>query len=401
MWSHLDTFVGNSQGQDPFQEPPSSPSASRASLLDRSELNVLDTFFDNPNNIDPSFLAVSREQSNPDPYGAASNPWMFGAMQQEPASHMPQPQHRASPVLPFGTQQDTPEDVYNAARLLHSHQATYSDGPFGAQGFIGTPSAPQAQMYGYGLGQAPQSTYHSSSSTQTSPMTQSVYGPLMSSHSTIAQRPSPLNFGSDNKFGHSEYVAPSMPKPPDQELMSILSTLSHDPGQSPAQIRVLSPSELPKRKKRRLSQTSDDDDNDDNDDNDEGATSQKRGKQRVKSEEGSEDDSASTPRGKHKRHSGGSQVFSPGRRRRSSPGSRKPGRENLTEEQKRNNHIQSEQKRRNLIKMGFEDTNRMVPELRAGGFSKSNMLLEAAKFMRELKEGNEQLSDILGVIDKG
>lgn len=42
----------------------------------------------------------------------------------------------------------------------------------------------------------------------------------------------------------------------------------------------------------------------------------------------------------------------------------KPTRENLTEEQKRENHIKSEQKRRTLIREGFEDLNNLVPGLR-------------------------------------
>jgi len=79
----------------------------------------------------------------------------------------------------------------------------------------------------------------------------------------------------------------------------------------------------------------------------------------------------------------------------------KGNRENLSEEQKRNNHIQSEQKRRNLIKQGFEDLTKMVPELRAGGFSKSNMLLEAAKFMKVLRDGNDQLLERLQRLDAG
>ncbi|PWY71658.1 hypothetical protein BO70DRAFT_365061 [Aspergillus heteromorphus CBS 117.55] len=76
----------------------------------------------------------------------------------------------------------------------------------------------------------------------------------------------------------------------------------------------------------------------------------------------------------------------------------KAARENLTEDQKRNNHIISEQKRRNLIKEGFEDLCRLVPGLKGGGFSKSAMLTQAADWLEEILHGNDllkkQLQDV-------
>ncbi|KAG5289222.1 HLH transcription factor [Histoplasma ohiense] len=70
-------------------------------------------------------------------------------------------------------------------------------------------------------------------------------------------------------------------------------------------------------------------------------------------------------------------------------------RENLTEEQKRTNHILSEQKRRNLIKQGFDDLCALVPELHGGGFSKSTMLIQAAEWLEDLLHGNELLRNQL------
>lgn len=76
----------------------------------------------------------------------------------------------------------------------------------------------------------------------------------------------------------------------------------------------------------------------------------------------------------------------------------KQARENLTEEQKRTNHILSEQKRRNLIKQGFDDLCALVPELHGGGFSKSAMLSQAADWLEDILQGNEilkaQLADL-------
>lgn len=66
-------------------------------------------------------------------------------------------------------------------------------------------------------------------------------------------------------------------------------------------------------------------------------------------------------------------------------------RENLSEEQKRENHIKSEQKRRTVIKEGFDELCALVPGLRGGGFSKSTMLGMTADHLEEILRGNEVL----------
>lgn len=95
-------------------------------------------------------------------------------------------------------------------------------------------------------------------------------------------------------------------------------------------------------------------------------------------------------------HGTDSAASSGPRRRNTSTGGTKPFRVNLTEEEKRNNHILSEQKRRNLIKNGFDELNHLVPELQVGGMSKSNILLEVASFIQTLLDGNKELCQILG-----
>jgi len=87
------------------------------------------------------------------------------------------------------------------------------------------------------------------------------------------------------------------------------------------------------------------------------------------------------------------------KRERSQSGDLKSGRENLTSEQKRSNHILSEQKRRNLIKQGFDDLCVLVPELKGGGFSKSAMLTKAADWLENLIQGNEKLKLQLAKLD--
>jgi hypothetical protein len=76
----------------------------------------------------------------------------------------------------------------------------------------------------------------------------------------------------------------------------------------------------------------------------------------------------------------------------------KQTRENLTEEQKRENHIKSEQKRRTLIREGFEDLNQLVPGLRGGGFSKSAVLIMSADWLESLLQGNEVLRQRLNTM---
>ncbi|CAM1503891.1 Fc.00g014820.m01.CDS01 [Cosmosporella sp. VM-42] len=90
-----------------------------------------------------------------------------------------------------------------------------------------------------------------------------------------------------------------------------------------------------------------------------------------------------------------------GKRRKSAVNGSKASRENLSEEQKRENHIRSEQKRRTLIKEGFDDLCDLVPGLRGGGFSKSTMLTMAAEWLEDLLKGNEVLNNQLAGLERG
>ncbi|KAH7075688.1 hypothetical protein BKA63DRAFT_413832, partial [Paraphoma chrysanthemicola] len=83
-------------------------------------------------------------------------------------------------------------------------------------------------------------------------------------------------------------------------------------------------------------------------------------------------------------------------KKKRSSAAQKAQRENLTEEQKRSNHILSEQKRRNLIKRGFDELHDLVPEIRNGGLSKSSVLTEAANFLEKLIEENIAFRQLAG-----
>ncbi|KAK0386504.1 hypothetical protein NLU13_6339 [Sarocladium strictum] len=88
-----------------------------------------------------------------------------------------------------------------------------------------------------------------------------------------------------------------------------------------------------------------------------------------------------------------------GKRRKSTTNGNKAARENLTEEQKRENHIKSEQKRRTLIKEGFDDLCDLIPGLQSRGLSKSTMLTMAAEYLEQLLQGNKELSEQLAVLE--
>ena len=81
-------------------------------------------------------------------------------------------------------------------------------------------------------------------------------------------------------------------------------------------------------------------------------------------------------------------------------GKRGGKREHLSEAEKRQNHIQSEQKRRNQIKYGFDTLTELVPELRGGGYSKSAVLQHATVYVENLVRGNIALRNILKTLEE-
>lgn len=88
-----------------------------------------------------------------------------------------------------------------------------------------------------------------------------------------------------------------------------------------------------------------------------------------------------------------SEASAPKRRKRQAPSGSTPpkSRQNLTENQKKQNHIQSEKKRRDHISAGFQALPDVVPGINGKGLSKALQLQEAAKFIKDLADGNERL----------
>ena len=77
----------------------------------------------------------------------------------------------------------------------------------------------------------------------------------------------------------------------------------------------------------------------------------------------------------------------------------KQPRANLSDTQKRNNHIASEQKRRDAMKTNYEDLNRLVPSLQSGnhGMSRSEILQNSAEYLEAVQIGNQTAMATYGI----
>ncbi|KAL2008729.1 hypothetical protein VTN00DRAFT_6923 [Thermoascus crustaceus] len=206
-----------------------------------------------------------------------------------------------------------------------------------------------------------------------------------------------LRWGSDVAFMDQGYLAP--PNQPNEEertkeLLDKLECL--EPQSSAANTRAPSPNTVDRNGDRAGVNGHHLYNNLRNGDRDEtGNESQPRKRQKMKEEDEDYDMGGLKPNSKKSKGSSSAKA----RRSSNDTLSRKPKlqhgnkpvRENLTEEQKRTNHILSEQKRRNLIKQGFEELCSLVPELRSGGFSKSAILVQAADWLEDILRGNEML----------
>ncbi|KAI8578683.1 hypothetical protein K450DRAFT_246024 [Umbelopsis ramanniana AG] len=89
-----------------------------------------------------------------------------------------------------------------------------------------------------------------------------------------------------------------------------------------------------------------------------------------------------------------------------SPGSSTSGnkrskqhKELLTEEEKRANHIASEQKRRNTIRTGFKELTDIIPTLKNINNSKSTILFKAVEYIRYLERRNRGLRERVGGLE--
>ncbi|KAI8876543.1 hypothetical protein K501DRAFT_160622, partial [Backusella circina FSU 941] len=65
----------------------------------------------------------------------------------------------------------------------------------------------------------------------------------------------------------------------------------------------------------------------------------------------------------------------------------------LSEDEKRLNHIASEQKRRNTIRSGFKELTEIIPTLKNINNSKSTILFKAVEYIKHLDRRNRGLRE--------
>ena len=320
------------------------------------------------------------------------------------------------------------DDVWAAASLLHHNAASVRAQQTDALNYAARAGRAPMQLSSYGYSQVPSSI---SPYNLAGPSTlNGFYDPLQpvqvpgsaympdipgGLHEWNGNlRRGPLRFGSDENFSSRNYATFDTEAPDRQLRATMVYNLEHaeDPATAP-NTQPSTPNNAKRKRRRpspRMVETPDSRVEEQIAEDKKSCSKRRRKVEAQQEDEKDVEKTSSRTKGSKRRSSsppkkaGGrkpSATVSPGKRRKSSPIAGKSGRENLSEEQKRSNHIQSEQKRRNLIKQGFEDINTMVPELRPGGFSKSNMLFEAAKFMRNLRDGNEELRAQMESLDHG
>lgn len=441
-----DTFDIPNPTNSSSYPPPGPP------LLDNNESGILENFFENPNNVDPTFLSVGGNyQDGTNLYNSSGSlDWMNNGMTSlshastplaptgRPLSQ-PNPQRPRSnnfpPRMEHHSSVPATEDVYAAARLLHNNTAgRFNDmsaqfGGYGGGMSTGGPDMSHSNGYGYppipspttaqydfnaasaanGLYNMADMQSHYNSGDNTGDHMQGLPGRVR----RMDARGAPMRFGSDDNF-RNNYTGPVIDEREKEVAEGFVelyrSARNHA---NPAVPRSAPTAAAPQKRPRNTSEveavTAESEDYQSSDEDDY-RVKKRRKSSKLKDEDevDFEDTAGGGKNGKRRQSVGQSKsrshkrsASSPAAKQKSSPSMSKPQRENLTEEQKRSNHIQSEQKRRNLIKQGFEDINKMVPELRAGGFSKSNMLVEAAKFMKFLKEGNDELKAHMRSFDNG
>ena len=201
------------------------------------------------------------------------------------------------------------------------------------------------------------------------------------------------SFGTDHSFNNPSGYAAPRPQEAEHQALRHLSSDMQRSQPAPQQLAgangnaATSPTRPSYSYRERPSddEQSDEASSDDDDDGDRPAKKRKKSNRSVGKDSSGKNGTSGRSAPKNRKLSS---VTESSKKKRSGSAQRLQ-RENLTEAQKRSNHILSEQKRRNLIKRGFDDLHDLVPEIRNGGLSKSSVLMEAANFLEKLIEENE------------
>lgn len=386
----------------PFEQAPALPPG--PSLLDDNESNMLDNFFTtmNANNFNNDlWLRSQSDKASGMNFSFDELPPTFQGSTTTLSQPSFQQQNLKAGLLGGNA---AGSDIYAAASMLYQNglngaelgsalaQQAFQGHALPVNGAHGRPGS-QHMAHTQGSSSSPRSQlptgYH------TAEMLFDVRDPIPAD-----QHPSRkirgLEWGSDNSFVDQGYIAP--PDQPDMETRTkeLLSNLDcFEPQSSATNTRAPSPERMSGPHVQQTTPRGVD-----------GIDgSQPRKRQRTSKDEAISDEDGDarlqTRKSRTPSNAKGRRASTATIRKGSITANGKAPRENLTEEQKRTNHILSEQKRRNLIRQGFDDLCSLVPGLRGGGFSKSAMLTQAADWLEELLRGNEllqrQLADMRGI----
>ncbi|OJJ01542.1 hypothetical protein ASPVEDRAFT_83073 [Aspergillus versicolor CBS 583.65] len=396
----------------PCEPAPSSPLG--PALLDVNETNMLDNFLTtlDANPFANDFWLTGPQDDANKSHGLSGFDWSnelpptfegsTTSLPQPPFPH--QSVEKSLGIIP----EHSNPDIMAAASMIYPNGA---NGPeistnFGSQPFAFSNvnyqqlkgNGKQRQQNGHQPARRPSTTprTHLPVGFHTPQMFFDVHQPI-SPEQQLSTKARPLHWGSDSSFMDQGYVAPPEHPSEEQRTKELIQNLEClEPQSSAANTRAPTPDRTLNHHavpwadtpavnhinglRKDYGETIED-------------SSHPKKKQRLSIKE--EDDDVSDEdslRHRSKRTKGAGRRLSTDmiRKSRGSQSSKTP-RENLTEEQKRSNHILSEQKRRNLIRQGFEDLCILVPGLRGGGFSKSAMLTQAADWLEDVIRGNNTL----------
>ncbi|KAI9696890.1 MAG: hypothetical protein M1820_007965 [Bogoriella megaspora] len=374
-------------------------------LLQDAEVDTLDHFWNNPDGFQDNMQEprtdlfgdyewdndLSPTNLHPPDARLHSNIALDTVTLPVPAADVLQPTLNAANATTQPHQQIRQDPELNAALTLYEQAHSTAAQPF-IEGTISANSQPTSFAQNHHARQSisgpfPEQLAFGSAGLPTSLATQT--------NGQTPARPNAFRFGSDASFNHSQGFLP----PPNtdshvevqQRLVDDMNAMGHR--ESAPSTRAASP--VLQRKRERFPDPRESDIESQGEASGEDEDAELRATKRRRStrlEIPSPPQLKTMPRRKS--------FAQPKRRDRNSTNGdtgkgHKQQKENLTEEQKRSNHIMSEQKRRNIIKEGYEGLHLLVPNLKDGGFSKSQALAEAAAFLDSLVEGNKRLRDMV------
>ncbi|KAL2832997.1 hypothetical protein BDW59DRAFT_139023 [Aspergillus cavernicola] len=407
----------------PYEPAPASPLG--PALLDDNESNMLDNFFTTINSnpfANDFWLTGPHNETNKSfampgfDWSAELPPTFEGS-----TTSLPQPSysHRSveQPLGIIPEHSSSNSDMIAAASMLYQNgvngpelNTAFGSQPLSAYSNIEYPinkgNGKERQQNNYPPSRRPSTSArtHIPVGFHTTKMLFDTYKPI-SPEKQLSTKGRPLHWGSDSSFMDQGYVAP--PDQPDEEqrtkdLLDKLECL--EPQSSAANTRAPTPDRIANH--HPVSWVDHgvvnhaNDMREDYGDVIEDPSRPKKKKRLSIKEEDDEFSDGDDPQQRSKRSKGRRLSNDASRKSKASQSSKTP-RENLSEEQKRSNHILSEQKRRNLIRQGFEDLCTLVPGLRGGGFSKSAMLTQAADWLEDTLRGNDilkaQLADMKSI----